>query len=298
MCSRFAFSVLVLSLVVSACSNGRGSIAQAPIGETPPPAAPPQPDPTPPPPSPTPPDPPPPTALPPPQPSPPNFAGYWHGTVTRDRARARDGIAFVESSGDLHFLVLRDDASELVLHGNLCCAPSAEQPLGAHRYLEDREREATMQAERGADALKGAFEFRDEDYEFTLHAQPDYEQSVTLETLAGIYTRTTTRGPGAPFTLTLDVAPSGAVTGSHSNGCLFNGTASIPDAGRNLVRFEITVSGCRRGSGNARRWNGSYRGFGVLLRDATSPSDNATREDTLYLSLVGPTWLGLLSVGR
>jgi hypothetical protein len=96
--------------------------------------------------------------------------------------------------------------------------------------------------------------------------------------------------------MSLSIAADGAVTGSHSNGCAFNGTASIPD-GRNLVRLNLSLSGCGAGD-SSRRWNGTYSGFGVLLRNATSPSDGETREDTFYFSLVGPTWLGALSLGR
>lgn len=198
----------------------------------------------------------------------------------------------------MHLMVLReDDDPEFVLHGNICCAPRAEQELGGHRYLDTREHDAEIDAERANDSLQGAFEFRRRDYEFTLDALPAYDQALTLPSLAGVYTRSVDRGPGSPWSMTLTIDANGALTGSHSNGCVFNGTVGIPE-GRNLVRMDIALSSCGEGGDSSRRWNGTYSGFGVLLENSTSPTDGATREDTFYFSLVGPTWLGAMSVGR
>lgn len=227
------------------------------------------------------------------------FAGYWSGAVRADDSdRARRGIAFVDTSGDVQLLVLREaDDPEFVLHGNLCCAPRAEQKLGAYRYLDTREHDAEIEAQRSDDRLTGEFEFRRGEYEFTLRPDEAADDVLTSSSLAGVYTRSATRGPGAPWSMTLTIDASGGITGSHSNGCIFNGAAAVPNDARNLVRLNVTMSNCGGGDG-ARRWNGSYRGFGVLLRNSRSPSDGNTREDTFYFSLVGPTWLGALSVGR
>jgi hypothetical protein len=232
-----------------------------------------------------------------PEPTPvqPGFAGYWKGTVREgDGPRLREGVAFVDSSGDMHLMVLREgEESELAVHGNLCCAPKAEQRLGGHRYLEAREHDADIAAERTENDLRGEFAFRRQNYAFTLQPTAVYEQPLTLASLAGVYTRSIARGPGPALTTSLSIAANGAVTGSRSNGCVFNGTASVPE-GRNFVHLNITLTDC---GGPDRRLNGEYRGFGVLLEDATA-SDGVTREDTFYFSLVGPTWLGAISVGR
>lgn len=289
--------VLIACCALYACSNGRGSVgASAPIDESPPPTIPEPPsDPTP---DPDPDPDPEPEPEPEPEPTPvqAGFAGYWSGTVREgDAPSSRTGVAFVDSSGDMHLMVLREgDDSEFALHGNLCCAPKAEQKLGGHRYLETREHDADIAAERTNEGLRGEFAFRRKEYDFTLQPLATYEQSLTVAALAGVYTRTVARGPGpSSSSLSLSIDAEGALTGSHSNGCVYSGNASVPE-GRNLVRLSMTLSNC---SGPDRRLNGEYRGFGVLLENATAP-DGVTREDTFYFSLVGPTWLGAMSVGR
>ncbi len=198
----------------------------------------------------------------------------------------------------MHLMVLREgEDPEFVLYGNICCAPRAEQKLAGHRYLDMREQGAEIDAERADDSLRGVFEFRRRGYEFTLQPLSVYDRALTLPALAGVYTRSVDRGPGSPSSMTLTIDASGALTGSHSNGCVFNGTAAIPD-GRNLVRLNVTLSGCSDTRDSSRRWNGAYTGFGVLLENATSPTDGTTQETTFYFSLVGPTWLGAMSVGR
>lgn len=225
-----------------------------------------------------------------------DFAGYWKGTVQEaGGGRARTGVAFVDVSGDMHLMVLRDDEEpEFVLHGTICCAPRAEQTLGGHRYLETREHDADIDVQRIEDGLRGEFAFRRREHEFALSPDAAYDRPLSLASLAGVYSRSVDRGPGSPWSMSLTIAADGTITGSHSNGCIFNGTASVAD-NRNLARLDVTLSDCRGGS---RRWNGSYRGFGVLLENATSPIDGVTHEDTFFFSLVGPTWLGALTVGH
>ena len=70
---------------------------------------------------------------------------------------------------------------------------------------------------------------------------------------------------------------------------------SLSEMGKVRARIELTDCGSFQSS---RRWNGEYRGLGVLLRNATSPSDGSTREDIFYHSLIGPTWFGPFDVGK
>jgi hypothetical protein len=317
--SHHVLAVLTLAALLSGCSNGRGSVGEAGVGTTPPPSVPtpipePTPDPTPapaePPPSPapTPPEPTPtpsPTPTPPPPPAPTPepegsaLAGYWKGRVTdEDSGRERNGVALVDLSGDLQLLVLEDGQNpEFVLHGTLCCEPKADGKVDAHRYLETRDNNVDLEMESSNRRLTGKFKFRGRDYEFNLSPDDVYREGLTLQSLAGVYTRTTNQRLGPPLTLTLTINANGTVSGSHSNGCVFGGSASIPNASRNMVLLNIELTDCGSFQ-SSRRWNGEYRGLGVLLRNATSPTDGSTREDIFYHSLVGPTWFGPFDVAR
>ena len=300
---QISWLAITALIFLSACSNGRGTVSE---GSTPVSGGPTQPTPQPPPaPPPSPPTPPP---TPPPNPTPPTvsaFAGYWNGHVVAgkgdsddDGRSTRDATAFVDQSGETHLIVTDEAASEFVVYGNGCCEASISETFGGTRYLDTREEEADFAASLSGGGMTGAVEFRKDDYQFSLASSSAYTQSLGLQDLAGVYTRTTTRTLGSPLTLTLAIDADGRITGSHSNGCVFEGSASIPDASRNMVRFTMSVANCGEQFGSSSRWNGDYTGLGVLLRDAPAPDNAGTREDTLLLSLVGPTWLGLLSVGK
>src|SRR5688572_13214229 len=91
--------------VLSACSNGRGSVsdpASPPVNEPPP--APPVPPPTPPPPEPPPPTPPPPE----PEPAGAAMAGYWKGTATVEGSnRSYEAVALIDADGNAQWLLTR-----------------------------------------------------------------------------------------------------------------------------------------------------------------------------------------------
>lgn len=302
---RTLLSILVL-ILMSACSNGRGSVGEAAAGGEPPtqplpPEAPPPEEPIPedpppeePPPVPEPPEPEPPVPL----PGAAALAGYWGGRIVDvDSKRERMGVAFVDRSGEMQILAVRENAEpEFVLHGDVCCAASAQLDVAARRYLSTRDDEAELQARTSGGALQGRFELRNRDYEFELEPQPEYAQALTLADLAGVYTRSIAER-GSTETMALTIDPDGTLTGSHSNGCILGGTATIPDPARNIVQLRVELSSCG-GRGSSRRWNGDYRGLGVLLRDVPSPNDGTTRTDVFHHSLVGPTWLGPYELAR
>ena len=91
---------------------------------------------------------------------------------------------------------------------------------------------------------------------------------------------------GEEVTLTVTIESNGTLTGSYSNGCVFNGNASIPDAAHNMVRLQIDLANCGS-QGSSKQWNGAYTGLGLL-----------TGDDVFYHSVIGPTWLGPQSVER
>jgi hypothetical protein len=79
---------------------------------------------------------------------------------------------------------------------------------------------------------------------------------------------------------------------------VYNGTATVPDAPRNIVKLNVQLSNCPSSITGSGSLNGSYSGLGILLRNVTAPSNVLMRADVLYHSLVGPAWLGPQPVER
>jgi hypothetical protein len=120
-----------------------------------------------------------------------------------------------------------------------------------------------------------------------LNASSDYNRGISLAELAGVYTRRDNTIFGEEVTLTVTIESNGQLTGSYSNGCVFNGTAAIPDTSHNMVRLQIDLANCGS-QGSSKAWNGTYLGLGVLL----------SGNEIFYHSVIGPTWLGPQSVER
>lgn len=287
---RFWLAVLVIA-GLAACSNGSGSLSDPnapPTGEQPPPTTPP----------PAPPPSPPPTPEPPPGPSTPGagLAGYWKGTVTEtDDGAIHEAIAMIDHSGETQFMVLAtqgDSDPQFVLHGNLCCDTSNEaDEVAGKRFLSSHNEEANLKIQRATNTLSGEMEFRKRDYRFSLTFSSEYNNALTLQSLAGVYTQTI-----GLSTLTMTIDPNGQLTGSHSNGCNLAGSVSIPEATRNMVEVTYDLSGCG-GLASSRQWNGRYSGVGLLLPDSSMPG-TPSNADVFYHSAVGPTWFGPQAVGR
>jgi hypothetical protein len=270
--------------VLAACSNGRGSVSDPATGQQPPPPT--VPPPTNPPPTNPPPQPPP--AQPPTSAA---MAGYWKGTATEeDSDRRFDAVALIDAKGAAQWLLTRgglfsDDG--FAVFANVCCEAQFEDDATGKNLGETNTRTASVSAEAAGAVLSGELQFRGDRYRFSLNASSDYNRNLSLAELAGVYTRRDNTIFGEEVTLTLTIESNGQLTGSYSNGCVFNGTAAIPDAAHNMVQLQIDLANC--GSrGSSKTWNGSYEGLGVLLAG----------DATFYHSVIGPTWLGPQSVER
>jgi hypothetical protein len=202
----------------------------------------------------------------------------------------------------MHFIVAQPGgigaSPEFVVFGNVCCEGKVDAQLQSREYMTEQVREATFEAERKDGALTGKLKVRGDDYSFALERSLRYDESVTLADLAGTYTRTIRvfLGPTSTYTVTLD--PSGQLTGSHTNGCVYNGAASLPDAPRNIVKINVELRNCPSSITGSGSMNGSYTGLGLLLRGTTAPSDATKRADVLFHSFIGRTWLGPQPVER
>jgi hypothetical protein len=268
--------------VLCACSNGRGSVSDpaGPVGGDPPSEPPPEP----------PPDPPP---VPPPEPPPETsgMAGYWKGTATNeDSHRTYDAVALIDAQGNAQWLLTRQGVFEqegFVLFGNVCCESSFDDDVTAKEIGETRTRDASVEVEADGGALQGQLRFKDDDYSFTLPPSADYNRAISLADLAGVYTQRQSTLFGEEVTLTVTIEAGGRLTGSYSNGCVFNGSASIPDATHNMAQLQVDLANCGS-QGSSKQWNGEYAGLGVLLAG----------DDVFFHSVIGPTWFGPQSVER
>jgi hypothetical protein len=89
---------------------------------------------------------------------------------------------------------------------------------------------------------------------FSMSMSTMWNRPAAMETVAGVYTRSTAAG----YTMTLTIGANGQMSGSDSTGCVFTGTVAVPDAMHNLYAIDATVSSCGT-------LDGSYRGMGTLL---------------------------------
>jgi hypothetical protein len=276
--ARHRWLAAIAVTVLAGCSNGRGSVsdpASGPVSEPPPPA------------------PVPPPTNPPPQPPPSSaaMAGYWKGTATeQDSNRTFDAVALIDATGDAQWQLTRGGLFEddgFVVFANVCCEAQFEDDATGKNLGETSTRAASVSVEVGNNLLSGELQFRGETYNFTLNAASEYNRSISLAELAGVYTRRDETIFGEEVTLTVTIESSGQLTGSYSNGCVVNGNASIPDSSHNMVQLQMQLANCGSG-GSSKQWNGAYAGLGLLL----------SGDDIFYHSVIGPTWLGPQSVER
>lgn len=219
------------------------------------------------------------------------MAGYWKGTAIEENSDRRfDAVALIDSQGNAQWLLTRQgtfDDDGFVLFGNVCCESQFEDDVTGKELGETRTRDASIEADLDGGVLEGQLEFDRHDYSFTLSPSADYNRAVSLAALAGVYTRREGTLFGEEVTLTVTIESNGRLTGSYSNGCVFNGNASIPDTAHNMVQLQIDLANC--GShGSSKQWNGAYAGLGVLL----------SGDVVFYHSVIGPTWFGPQSVER
>lgn len=219
------------------------------------------------------------------------MAGYWKGTATQQRSgRQYNTVALIDAQGNAQWLLLRAGLLEddgFVVSANVCCEAQFDDDAIGKELGETSTHDASIEAKVDGGVLSGELQFRREEYRFTLNPSADYNRSISLAALAGVYTLSTNTLLGQEVTLTVTIESSGRLTGSYSNGCVFNGTAAIPDASHNMVQLQIDLANCGS-QGSSKQWNGSYTGLGVLL----------SGDAVFYHSVIGPTWLGPQSVER
>jgi hypothetical protein len=190
-------------------------------------------------------------------------------------------------------------ATIFVVYGDVCCKTTFEADAGAQSMSMGDKATTRLRGSLSSGMLVGSFDFGGEPYSFSLAPSPIQERGLTLEELAGVYTSQLPVQFGGTVQYTLSIMPNGAISGSHANGCIYNGTVSIPNPSRNLFRLRMQLSNCP-GSGLGQR-NGDYEGLGQLIRNALvlEPGGvTTTTKQLFYFSLIGPVWLGTQAAER
>jgi hypothetical protein len=187
----------------------------------------------------------------------------------------------IDQFGRMQLIVGGESNPELVLHGNLCCDSTIRERVTGLRFERTGSESVTLDIELAGGRLVGEFNFRGR-HRFDLAPSSAYSRSLSLQNLAGVYTRSDSLLVFQE-TLTWTIDPDGSMSGAHSSGCSYSGRISIPNPQRNLARLDVRLTGCR---GRRGAWNGSYQGLAYL------------QGDVLHQSLVGPVWTGAQPLER
>ncbi|MGB5259922.1 MAG: hypothetical protein WBO34_05295 [Gammaproteobacteria bacterium] len=107
---------------------------------------------------------------------------------------------------------------------------------------------------------------------FNLAYDPVTDRGSSLATTNAVWSAT-----NGLYTITLAIDINGMITGSDTDGCVYNGAGSIIDAGKNIYRVNITVTSCGV-------LNGTYDGYGSVL-------DNVIANDTLIYAVQNANYL-------
>jgi hypothetical protein len=120
---------------------------------------------------------------------------------------------------------------------------------------------ATMRMDHTGSGWSGTYDGNGDAGSFSVAMSAMWERPASLDSVAGVYTRTTSIG----YTMTLTITQSGELAATDSRGCVISGSVSVPDASRNLYELDATVTSCGV-------FDGTYHGMGTLL-DADAMRD-------------------------
>lgn len=210
------------------------------------------------------PDPTPPAASPPAVAEKTTATGLWTGTVTDSAGLNHELIGFVDELGDSVWMT----PDGRVLDGRLPMIGAGDTiHLRLHTYEQDQTRDPSSHEDvvmriedHSRIHLEGDFDHGTvEPFRADMHAA--WEHAASLESLAGVYTRSLRSG----YTMTLAVTSNGEVTGSDTLGCQLYGAISVPDPRHNLYHVQAEVTSCGER-------DGQYQGFGALF-DADAMQD-------------------------
>ena len=109
--------------------------------------------------------------------------------------------------------------------------------------------------------------------ETTLLPSPNlYERSASLGKLAGVYSSASNAQSG--YSVALSVDANGQLSGSDSQGCVVNGSVTVPHTNRNYYQMTATVDSCPS--------QGDYSGEALLADSMNGGQDNLLLLELLH----------------
>ena len=233
-----AAAVLAASLALSACGGGGDSNAGTGVSPTTPPTG---------------------SPSTPPSSTSATTSGAWKGSITSTTTGQSTPVVAL-TGPDGHSVWMTTDGR--VWSGQVPMSGASFDAMftghmydGAHFPDGTNHGPASMMVDHhGAGTMSGRYSGSGDTGTFNMNVSPMWDRPASLETVAGVYTRTTWNG----YTMTMTVSANGQLTASDSRGCLVNGAVSVPDLAHNMYRIDATVTSC--GS-----LDGTYQGMGTLL---------------------------------
>ncbi len=239
------------------------------------------------------------------------LAGHWVGSVT-DTASTEvlTATTLIDREGNAQLMIVEAMAIVIpggvsspppvaintfatrvfVVHGDVCCNSEFSGQLQAQDIGSETRSSIQLSTRLSGGMLIGEFGYQGRQYSFSLASSDGYARPLTMADLAGVYSTSPFSSNGVPSPLSLAINNDGAITGTHFNGCVLNGTVRIPDPAHNLFRMRVQFGNC--GDTLPMPRNGDYEGLGVLLRGAAIAGAPTELHDMLLHSLIGPVWLG------
>lgn len=192
--------------------------------------------------------------------------GLWKGTISSTTTGQTTAVVAL-TGHDGHTVWMTTDGrtwdGQLPLHGDHFEATlDGHMHEGAQFPDGTNHGSATMSVDHhSAGVTRGHHSGNGDAGTFDLAMNSMWNRPAALDTVAGVYTRTTSSG----YAMTMTIDARGQMTGSDSRGCVFDGTVTIPDPAHNLYDIDAHVSSCGT-------LDGHYAGMGTLL-DADAMQD-------------------------
>jgi hypothetical protein len=196
----------------------------------------------------------------PPAPSP-TTPGLWQGTFTSTTAGVSGSIVgIITTTGAARFISLE---SGIQIFGTV---PTTGSSLSASLTgVTPTGQTGTYSLSGTATAkssLSGTYSGLDAgSFSFTYNSA--FTNGASLATISGTWTQSRADG----YTVTITVDPSGAINGSDTLGCVYAGTATVPDAAYNYYSLSISLSSCGA-------YSGAYSGLATIINNPAGGTNN------------------------